>query len=62
VPPFIKMESAINGVKFVIREEYPERLVVIIAVSELIAGAEFDKYMYRVVLELLNMVAERVRR
>jgi len=60
VPTFIKMEPTLNGVKFVIREEYPERLVVITAVSELIAGAEFDKYMYKTVLELLNMVAEKV--
>jgi len=61
VPPFLKMVPSINGIRFAVRKEYPERLIVIMAVSELIAGAEFDKYMYRAVLKLLKMIAERMK-
>ena len=51
------MVPSLNGVRFAVKE-YPERLIVIMAVSALIAGAEFDKYMYRAVLELLKMITE----
>jgi len=58
VPSFMKMVPTPNGIKLVVRKEYSERLIAIIAVSELIAGAEFDKYMHRAVLELMKIVAE----
>jgi hypothetical protein len=60
VPPFLKMVPSLNGVGFVVRKGYSDKLIVIIAVSELIAGAEFDKYMHRAVLELMKIVAEKI--
>jgi len=62
VPPFLKMVPSLNGIRFKVRKEYSEKHIAVISVSELIAGAELDKYMYKTVLELLNMVAKKVRK
>jgi len=55
IPPFIRLEEGINGtLRFVRDHQYSARDVVIYAITELIAGADFDPFMFQVVLELLN--------
>ena len=55
IPPFIRLEWGENGsIVFVRKQEYNARDVVINTVTELASGAEYDRLMLDVVLELLD--------
>jgi hypothetical protein len=64
IPPFLKLEHdpVQNSLAVKYNPEYDERSVAILAVTELIAGAEYEKTMFGAVLRLLNKIAERVRK
>lgn len=64
IPPFLKLEydPAQNGLVVKYNPEYDERSTVIMAVSELVAGAEYEKIMFEAVLKLLDKIAEKVRK
>jgi len=55
IPLFIRLEWSENGsIMFVRKEEYSSRDVIINTVTELASGAEFDRFMLDVILELLD--------
>ena len=61
IPIFIKLKEGENGsIKFVRDQKYNSRAVVIHVVTELAAGAEFDKLMLATILYLLNVVSEGI--
>jgi hypothetical protein len=64
IPPFLRLEydPAQNALTVKYNPEYDEKAIVITAVSELVAGAEYEKIMFEVVLKLLEKVAEKVRK
>jgi hypothetical protein len=64
IPPFLKLEydPVQNSLAAKYNPEYDERSVAILAVTEIIAGAEYEKIMFDAVLRLLDKVAERVRK
>jgi hypothetical protein len=64
IPPFLKLEydPAQNALTVKYNPEYDERSTTIMTVTELVAGAEYEKIMLEVVLKLLEKVAERVRK
>jgi len=53
IPGFVEFD----GGGYRVREGYGDREVVVVAVSELISGAEYDELMFETIMELLNIAA-----
>jgi hypothetical protein len=61
IPPFLRLDfdPARNDIVFKYNPEYDERSIAIMTITELIAGAEYDRVMFDVVLKLLEKIATK---
>jgi len=61
IPPFLRLDfdPARNDIVFKYNPEYDERSIAIMTITELIAGAEYDRVMFDVVLKLLEKLAAK---
>jgi len=63
IPLFDKFEVHENGEVRIVRDrDMDSRTVSILAVTEIAAGAEFDRLMLETVIELINIVADKIER
>jgi hypothetical protein len=64
IPSFLRLDydPAANSAVLKYAPGYDERVVAIMAVTELIAGAEYDELMFKAVVELLEKLGEAAER
>ncbi|PUA31014.1 MAG: hypothetical protein B9J98_08120, partial [Candidatus Terraquivivens tikiterensis] len=54
IPSYMRVEETEKGIVFVRDPAVDQKTVVILTISELIAGAEYEHYMFQVLLKLLD--------
>jgi len=62
VPVFADMSFDDGRFKLRFKENYSEKTISITAVSDIIAGAEYDKYAFKTLLELMGILSVKTRR